>query len=48
MHGIDPMPPEVFRRNFLDGLLIGIGLGAGIQGGEAIVHSYEQHRATKG
>jgi hypothetical protein len=47
LHGIDPMPPEVFRQNFLDGLLIGLGLGAGVQGGEAFMHSYEQHRAAK-
>ena len=48
LHAIDPMPPEVFRQNFLDGVLIGIGLGAGVQGGEAFMHSYEQHRQAKG
>ena len=46
LHDIDPMPPEVFRQNFLDGLLIGLGLGAGVQGGEAFMHSYEQHRTA--
>ena len=47
IHGIDPMPPEVFRQNFLDGVMIGIGLGGGVQGGEAFMQSYEQHRAVR-
>jgi hypothetical protein len=47
LQGIEDMPPDVFRQNFLDGLLIGIGLGAGVQGGEAFMHSYEQHRAER-
>jgi len=46
IHGIDPMPPEVFRENFIDGVMIGIGLGAGVQGGEAFMHSYEEHRGV--
>lgn len=43
--GIEEMPAQVFRQNFFDGLLIGIGLGVGVQGGEAFMHSYEGHRA---
>jgi hypothetical protein len=37
------LPAEVFRQNFLDGLLIGLGLAVGVEAGEAIVHSVEQH-----
>jgi len=44
LQGIEQMPAELFRQNFFDGLLIGIGLGVGVQGGEAFMHSYEQHR----
>ena len=44
--GIEQMPAQVFRQNFLDGLFIGIGLGIGVQGGEAFMHSYEQHRSS--
>jgi hypothetical protein len=45
--GVEKMPAVVFRGNFLDGLLIGLGLGIGIEGGEAFVHSVEHHRAEK-
>lgn len=37
------LPAAVFRQNFFDGLLIGLGLAVGIEAGEAIVHSLEQH-----
>jgi hypothetical protein len=37
------LPAEVFRQNFFDGLLIGLGLAVGVEAGEAIVHSVEQH-----
>jgi len=37
------LPAAVFRQNFLDGLLIGLGLAVGVEAGEAIVHSVEQH-----
>lgn len=29
----------VLRQNFVDGLLIGLGLGLGIQGGETFIYS---------
>jgi len=45
--GVDEMPPAVFRENFLTGLLIGMGLGVGVQGGEAFMHSYQQHASTR-
>ena len=35
------LPAQLFRENLLDGLLLGWGLGLGIEGGEALVHSLE-------
>jgi len=42
----DPLPAMVFRENFIDGLLIGLGLGLGVEAGEAFVHSIELHKAA--
>ncbi len=42
----DALPAMVFRENFIDGLLIGLGLGLGVEAGEAFVHSIEQHSAA--
>lgn len=36
---ISPIPPTVFRDNFFDGLLIGLGMGLGVQAGETFIHS---------
>jgi hypothetical protein len=44
--GVEQMPAAEFQKNFFTGLLIGIGLGVGVQGGEAFMHSYEQHRSS--
>ena len=33
------IPSVVFRDNFVDGLLIGLGMGLGVQAGEANIHS---------
>jgi len=44
---VEQMPAVVFRQNFIDGLLIGVGLGIGIEGGEAFVYSFEHHRSEK-
>ncbi len=41
--GVELLPPTIFRENFVDGLLIGLGLGVGIEGGEAFIHSLEHH-----
>ncbi len=38
------LPASLFRENLLDGLLLGWGLGVGIEGGEALVHSFEHSR----
>ena len=37
------LPATVFRQNFLDGLLIGLGLAVGIEAGNALIHSLEHH-----
>lgn len=41
--GVEMMPAKLFRDNAYDGLLIGIGLGLGIEAAEALVHSWEEH-----
>ena len=45
--GVEEIPASVFRENFIDGVLIGLGLGLGVQGGEAFVVSLEHHRAAR-
>jgi hypothetical protein len=41
------LPPELFQKNYLDGLWLGLSLGIGIEIAEAIVHSVDLHRAAK-
>jgi len=41
--GSGSVPAEVFQKNFVDGLLLGTGLGLGIEAGEAFLHSLEHH-----
>lgn len=41
---ISPIPPSVFQDNFIDGMLIGIGMGLGVQAGEAFVHSLSRDK----
>lgn len=36
---MDVMPAEVFRENFFDGFLIGLGMGLGVQAAEAFLQS---------
>jgi hypothetical protein len=43
--GIEMLPATLFRDNWIDGLLIGLGLGLGIEGAEAFVHSWEEHKS---
>jgi hypothetical protein len=43
--GLQDMPAMVFRQNFVDGLLIGLGLGIGVQVAEVFLHSVEHHMA---
>ena len=37
------LPAAVYRQNFVDGLLIGLGVALGIEAGEALIHSIEHH-----
>jgi len=39
LRSIDAMPALVFRENFFDGFLIGLGMGLGVQGAEAFLQS---------
>lgn len=45
--GVEMLPASLFRDNAYDGLLIGIGLGLGIEAAEALVHSHEEHKKGK-
>ena len=38
---VSSIPPMAFRENFIDGLLIGLGMGLGVQGGEAFLNSLD-------
>ncbi len=46
LSGVEMMPASLFRDNWLDGLLIGLGLGLGVEGAETFIHSWEEHRST--
>ena len=41
------LPPELFQKNYVDGLLLGLSLGIGIEIAESIVHSVDLHRQAK-
>lgn len=45
--GVEVLPASLFRDNWLDGLLIGLGLGLGVEGAESFIHSWEEHRGTR-
>jgi hypothetical protein len=42
LQNVSAMPPSMFRDNFLDGLLIGTGVGLGVQAGEAFIDSLKK------
>ena len=44
---VESLPPDLFRKNFMDGLLLGLGLGLGIETGESFLGSLELHRTEK-
>jgi len=44
--GVEMLPATLFRDNWIDGLLIGLGLGLGIEGAEAFVHSWEEQKGS--
>ncbi len=39
LRSTESMPAILFRENFVDGLLIGLGMGLGVQAAEAYIHS---------
>jgi predicted RND superfamily exporter protein len=45
--GVEMMPASLFRDNAVDGLLIGLGVGLGIEAAEAFVHSWEEHKQIR-
>ena len=42
------LPPELFQKNYVDGLWLCLSLGIGIEIAESIVHSVDLHRQVKG
>jgi hypothetical protein len=40
---VEALPSSLFQRNFLDGLWLGLSLGAGIEIAESIIHSIDLH-----
>ncbi len=40
---VEALPSSLFRNNFLDGLWLGLSLGAGVEIAESIIHSIELH-----
>ena len=47
MTKVATLPPELFRKNYVDGLWLGLSLGIGIEIAESIVHSVDLHRQAK-
>ncbi|MGA9120206.1 MAG: hypothetical protein WB699_12650 [Bacteroidota bacterium] len=43
LQNTESMPAILFRENFLDGFLIGLGMGLGVQAAEAYIHSLGSH-----
>ena len=44
LRSLETMPAVVFRENFLDGFLIGLGMGLGVQAAEAFLQSLTHAR----
>jgi len=40
---VEALPSSLFRNNFLDGLWLGLSLGAGVEIAETIIHSIDLH-----
>jgi cadmium resistance protein CadD (predicted permease) len=40
---VEALPSSLFQSNFLDGLWLGLSLGAGIEIAESILHSIDSH-----
>jgi hypothetical protein len=46
--GISQVSASTFQNNFVDGALLGLGLGFGVDLGESIIHSLEMHWRGEG
>ncbi|HTP78926.1 MAG TPA: hypothetical protein VMM57_00830 [Bacteroidota bacterium] len=44
VQNIPDMPAALFRANFLDGLMIGLGMGLGVQAAETFIHSLAEKK----
>jgi hypothetical protein len=47
LRSTEAMPASLFRENFLDGFLIGLGMGLGVQAAEAYFHSLVSHKKLR-
>lgn len=45
--GVEMLPATLFRDNWIDGLLIGLGIGLGVEGAESLIHSWQEHKTQK-
>lgn len=45
--GVEMLPASLFRDNSIDGLLIGTGIGLGVEGAESFIHSWEEYKNHK-
>jgi thiamine transporter ThiT len=43
LSGAEGLPPAVFQHNFIDGVMLGLGVGLGVAAGEALLASLEHH-----
>ena len=41
---ITVIPAETFQKNFVDGLLLGLSVGLGVEVAEALIHSIDLHK----
>jgi uncharacterized membrane protein len=44
---VTAFPPILFQINFRDGLVLGLGLGCGVEVAESIIHSLDLHKQVK-
>jgi len=47
LSGSSQIPAETFRQNFVDGMLLGLGIGLGVEAGEALLHPLEVRTARE-
>ena len=47
LSGAVGLPASVFQQNFIDGAMLGLGVGLGIPAGEAFLASLEHHASER-